>query len=64
MEEEKGHKIEQMKLEMKKTLEKDIIVDEYIQVKLHKLVMTKFKCTPLDWFRFWNKFEANLIRLT
>ena len=47
-----------MKLEMKKTIEKDIIVDEYIQVKLHKLVITEFECTPLDWSRFWNKFEA------
>ena len=45
-----------MKLEMKKTIEKDIIVDEYIQGKLHKLVITEFECTPLDWYRFWNKF--------
>lgn len=34
-----------MKLEMKKTIEKDIIVDEYIQVKLHKLVITEFEFT-------------------
>ena len=47
-----------MKLEMKKTIEKDIIVDEYIQGKLHKLVITEFECTSLDWSRFWNKFEA------
>ena len=46
-----------MKLEMKKTIEKDIIVDEYIQGKLHKLVITEFECTSLDWSRFWNKFE-------
>ena len=30
-----------MKLEVKETIEKDIIVDEYIQGKLHKLLHNK-----------------------
>lgn len=47
-----------MKLEMKKTIEKDIIVDEYIQVKLHKLVITEFECTLQTGPDFQNKLEA------
>ena len=54
-------KIEEMKLEMKKKNEdKDIIVNRNIQVKLPKLVITKFEGTHLDWFRFWNQFETEL----
>ena len=54
-------KIEEMKLEMKKKNEdKDIIVNRNIQVKLPKLVITKFEGTHLDWFRFWNQFEIEI----
>ena len=31
-----------------------------IQVKLPKLEITKFKGTHIDWFRFWNQFEAEI----
>ena len=54
-------KIEEMKLDMKKKNEdKDIIVNSNIQVKLSKLAITKFEGTHLDWFRFWNQFEAEI----
>ena len=54
-------KIEEMKLDMeKKNEDKDIIVNSNIQVKLSKLAITKFEGTHLDWFRFWNQFEAEI----
>ena len=46
-----------MKLEMKKKNEdKDMIVNRNTQVKLPKLVITKFEGTDLDWLQFWNQF--------
>ena len=29
-------------------------------MKLPKLVISKFKGSHLDWFRFWNQFEAGI----
>ena len=43
-------KIKEMKLEMKKNKDKDIIVNKNIQVKRPRLVITKFEGTHLDWF--------------
>ena len=34
--------------------------DRATTVKLPKLMITKFKGTPLDWFRFWNQFESKI----
>ena len=54
-------KIEETKLEMKKKNEnQDIIVNGNIQVKLPKLVITKFEGIHLDWFRFWNQFDTEI----
>ena len=48
---EKELNIEEIKLEMKKkNEEKDMILNRNIQVKLPKLVITKFEGTHLDWF--------------
>ena len=43
-------KIKEMKLQMKKNKDKDIIVNKNIQVKRPRLVITKFEGTHLDWF--------------
>ena len=52
-------KIKEMKLQMKKKNEdKDMIVNRSIQVKLPKLVITKFEGIHLDWFQFWNQFKT------
>ena len=32
------------------------------KVKLPKLIITKFQGTHMDWFRFWNQFEAEIDR--
>ena len=48
---EKELNIEEIKLEMKKkNEEKDMILNRNIQVKLPKLVITKFEGTHLNWF--------------
>ena len=48
---EKELNIEEIKLEMKKkNEEKDMILNRNIQVKLPKLVITKFGGTHLNWF--------------
>ena len=48
---EKELNIEEIKLEMKKkNEEKDVILNRNIQVKLPKLVTTKFEGTHLNWF--------------
>ena len=48
---EKELNIEEIKLEMKKkNEEKDMILNRNIQVKLPKLVTTKFEGTHLNWF--------------
>ena len=61
-----------MKFQMRKKLEqeakvRDKTVDEKLNkrdlatnVKLPKLVITKFIGTHLDWTRFWNQFEAEI----
>ena len=54
-------KIEDTKLEMKKKNEsQDIVVNGNTQVKLPKLVITKFEGTHLDWFRFWNQIDTKI----
>ena len=56
-------KIQEMKLQMKsKEYEKrdKIVNEERVNVKLPKLVITKFDGTSLDWFRFWNQFESEI----
>ena len=56
-------KIQDMKLQMKsKEYEKrdNIVNEERVNVKLSKLVITKFDGTSLDWFRFWNQFESEI----
>ena len=58
MQEERLKRRNEMKLEMKKKNEyTGIIVSSNIQVKLTKLVITRFEGVHLDWFRFWNQFE-------
>ena len=42
----------------KRNEDKDIIVNGNIQVNLPNLVITKFKVTHMDLFRFWNQFET------
>ena len=38
---------------------KDKIVNkERVNVKLPKVIITKFDGTFLDWFCFWNQFES------
>ena len=37
-----------------------IVNEERVNVKLPKLVITKFDGTSLDWFRFWNQFESEI----
>ena len=56
-------KIQEMKLQMKsKEYEKrdKIVNEERVNAKLHKLVITKFDGTSLDWFYFWNQFESEI----
>ena len=31
-----------------------------IQIRLPQLVIENFEGTHLDWFRFWNQFEADI----
>ena len=35
---------------------------ESTKVKLPKLMISKFQGTHLDWYRFWNQFEAEIDR--
>ena len=58
---EEEFKIEEMKLETKKKNEhKDAIVNRNIQVKLPKLVITKFQGIHLDCFQVCNQFETEI----
>ena len=53
--------LEEMRIEMRKKLEKkEERKKEDPQAKLPKLVISKFEGTALDWFRFWNQFEAEI----
>ena len=40
-----------------------IVNEERVNVKLPKLVITKFDGTSLDWFRFWNQFESEIYKV-
>ena len=56
---QKELKIQEMKLQMKpREYEKrhKIAIEERINVKLLKLIITKFDGASLDWFCFWNQF--------
>ena len=56
-------KIQEMKLQMKsKVYEKrdKIVNEERVNVKLLKLVITKFDGTSVDWFHFCNQFESQI----
>ena len=56
-------KIQEIELQVKSTeYEKrdKIVNEERVNVKLPKLVITKFDGTFLDWFRFWNQFESEI----
>ena len=56
-------KIQEMKLPMKsKEYEKrdKIVNEERVNVKLPKLIKTKFYNMSLDWFLFWNQFESEI----
>ena len=50
--------IEKMKLEIRKKsyeIRGEVVhEDRYKNVKLPKLIITKFEGTQIDWFRFWN----------
>ena len=55
-------KVQMMKLQMKsKDYEKrdKVVNEERVNMKLPKLIITKFDGTSLDWFRFWNQFESD-----
>ena len=71
--EEKSHrrmgeelKIEKKKLEIQKKsyeMRGEIALEErYKNVILAKLIITKFECTHIDWFHFWNQYEFETIR--
>ena len=36
--------------------------ERYKNVKLPKLIITKFEGTHIDWFRFWNQYEFEIDR--
>ena len=36
-----------------------VVNEERVNIKLPKLIITKFDGTSLDWFRFWNQFESD-----
>ena len=56
---EEALKIEEMKMEMKKKNEdKNMTVNRDNQFKLHKLEITKFEGTHLDWLQFCNHFKT------
>ena len=56
-------KIYEMKLQMKSREYESrdkFVNEERVNVKLPKLVITKFDGTSLDWFRFWNQYESEI----
>ena len=59
-------KLEEAKMQMKHDYEKKLMEESksskgnLSQVKLPKLVITKFQGTPLDWQRFWSQFETEI----
>ena len=36
--------------------------EKYKNVKLSKLIVTKFEATHMDWFGFWNYYESKINR--
>ena len=58
---EQEKQLEEMRMEMRKQFEKkEGKKKEDPKAKLPKLVISKFECTALDWFRFWNQFETEI----
>ena len=52
---------EEIKLKMKRKYEKDNKKEHSrIQVKLPKLMISKFEGTHLNWQRFWSQFENKI----
>ena len=51
-------KIQEMKLQMKSKEYEKREKQETVNVKLPKIIITKFDDTILDWLRFWNQFES------
>ena len=53
-----------MELHMKKKEEDKAMRLDFnvLKVKLPKLVITRFSCTLIDWFRFWNHFKSEIDR--
>ena len=55
----------EMRLHMKKKKEEDKAIKQdsnVLKVKLPKLVITTFKGTQVNWFRFWNHFKCEIDR--
>ena len=48
--------IEKKKLEIQKKSYEIVREERYKNVKLAKLIITKFEGTHIDWFRFWNQY--------
>ena len=55
-------KIQEMKLEMKSRMHEKRENQERVNVKLPKLIITKFDDTILDWFRFWKQFDSDIAK--
>ena len=60
---EEEMRLEEMRMAMRKKYvdsEGKKSASESNKVKLQKLVISKFEGTALDWFPFWNQFEAEI----
>lgn len=55
-------KIQEMKLEMKSRMHEKRENQERVNVKLPKLIITKFDDTILNWFRFWKQFDNEIAK--
>ena len=49
--------LEKLKLSQNHNKHKEVVTE---QVRLPKLIITKFQGTHFDWWRFWNQFEAEV----
>ena len=54
--------IEKKKLEIQKKSYEIVREERHKNVKLAKLIITKFEGTHIDWFRFWNQYESEIDR--
>ena len=58
--------IEKKRLEIQKKsyeMRGEIVLEErYKNVKLLKLIVTKYEGVHIDWFRFWNQYESEIDR--